>query len=249
MKRTHLLFFILGGFFITNALVAELIAGKIFTLEMPVFIQTVLSWISVYEKNFVVSVGVISWPIVFVATDIVNEFFGRRGVRFYTFVTVGLIAYAFFVLMLARWVPAASFSPVPQEMFSTVFGASQWIIVGSITAFLMSQWMDVLVFRKVRQKTGRRHLWARATGSTVVSQCVDTFVVGFIAFYLPGSFTFDQFLQVATTSYVYKIGVAIAATPLCYLGEYWVKKFLGSEEAERLVESSAHATSESIYSL
>src|SRR3989344_392321 len=77
MNRKHIVFFILGGFFITNAVVAELIAGKIFSVDIPLFFQTFLQWIKVYKTEFIVSVGVIPWPIVFVATDLVNEFFGR----------------------------------------------------------------------------------------------------------------------------------------------------------------------------
>ncbi|MDO8526667.1 MAG: queuosine precursor transporter [Deltaproteobacteria bacterium] len=239
MNRKLILFYILGGFFITNALVAELIAGKIFAMPIPGFIQALLQLIGIGEKNFIVSVGVIPWPIVFVATDLVNEFFGRKGVRFYTYVTAGLITYTFLLLLLAEKVPAVDFSPVSQAAFTTVFRTSQWIIVGSLTAFLISQFIDILVFTHVRKRTGNKHLWARTTGSTLVSQLVDTFVVGFIGFYLPGSFTWNQYLQVGTTSYTYKILVAIAVTPLCYLGHMAIEKFLGKEEAKKMAHDAA----------
>ena len=240
MNRKHIVFFILGGFFITNAVVAELIAGKIFSVDIPLFFQTFLQWIKVYKTEFIVSVGVIPWPIVFVATDLVNEFFGRKGVRFYTFVTIGLIFYTFIILALARQVSAASFSPVSEQSFNNVFGMSQWIIVGSLTAFLVSQLIDVVGFRFIRLRTGSHHLWARATGSTIVSQLIDTFVVGGIAFYLPGYFTLDQYLQVSITAYFYKVGIAIVITPLCYLGHWLISLYLGKEEAKRLAEEATH---------
>ena len=98
MNRSQVLFFILGGFFITNALVAELIGGKIFEVDTPSWIVAMLSSLGIQENTFNVSVGILPWPIVFVATDLVNEFFGRKGVRFYTFTTIGLILYMFFHL-------------------------------------------------------------------------------------------------------------------------------------------------------
>lgn len=238
MKKAQILFFILGGFFITNALVAEIIGGKIFSFPMPYVLQQFFSLFSWNVDSFKVSVGIIPWPIVFVATDLVNEFFGRRGVRFYTFVTVFLIIYTFLILQFARMVPATSFSPVSQEIFDKVFGLSQWIIFGSIVAFVVSQLVDVFVFSKIRASTGKRHLWARATGSTVVSQFVDTFVIGFIAFKLPGLFTWPQYFEVSSVSYIYKVFVAILITPLCYIGHGLIYRFLGKTEAERLIHEA-----------
>lgn len=238
MKRSQILFFILGGFFITNAILAELIGGKLFTMPMPSFLQTGLFSLGIPIRQFTLSVGILPWPIVFVATDLVNEFYGRKGVRFYTFVTVGLILYCLLMLQLATWVDTASFSPVSQEAFRIVFGTSQRIILASVVAFAVSQLVDVLVFSRIRGKTGSRHLWARATGSTVVSQGVDTFIIGYLAFQLPGLLSFGQYVEVSTVSYIYKIGVAIAITPLCYLGHGLIRKFLGEQESNELVEQA-----------
>lgn len=239
MKKTQIVFFILGGFFITNALIAEFIGGKLFTFPMPdflfAFFQSVFGRESAY---FVMPVGILPWPIVFVATDIINEFFGKKGVRFYTFVTVGLIIYSFFMLGLARFVDAASFSPVSDEAFDAVFGTSQWIIVGSIVAFLVSQLVDVLVFSRLRRWTGKRHLWMRATGSTIVSQLIDTFIIQYIAFVLPGKISWAEFFEVAAISYLFKVGVAILITPLCYLGHGAIFAYLGKKEAQELIQGA-----------
>lgn len=238
MSRSRIAFFVLGGFFITNALVAEMIGGKLFTVDIPGFLQSILSWAGIDMTTATLSVGLIPWPIVFIATDLVNEFFGRRGVRFYTYVTVGLILYALVILQFAIWVPTASFSPVTQEAFYMIFGLSQKIILASVVAFALSQLIDVLVFSRVRSNTGGRHLWARATGSTIVSQCIDTFVIGYLAFYLPGLFTLEQYLKVTIVSYIYKVVVAIAITPLCYVGHSLVRAYIGKEEAARLIEEA-----------
>ena len=238
MSRSQILFFILGGFFITNAIVAELIGGKIFAIGMPQFLIDGLLALGIDTDKFQVSVGLLPWPIVFIATDLVNEFFGRRGVQFYTFTTIGLILYTLLILEVALRVTAVDFSPVTQDEFVSVFGQSQRIILASVVAFAVSQLLDVLVFSRVRGKTGGRHLWARATGSTIISQLIDTFIIGFLAFKLPGIFTWEQYLEVTIVSYLYKVIVAILITPLCYLGHAGMRKFLGKEEAMRLVQQA-----------
>jgi len=210
--RRQLVFQALGVFFVGNALLAELVGGKLFQVATP--------W-----HTFTLSCGVILWPLVFIATDVVNEYFGRDGVRRLSFMAAAVIAYAFFMLWLAQWVRAASFSPIDDASFARVFLQSRWIIVGSITAFLVAQLVDVSVFRALRRRTGGRHLWLRATGSTVVSQLIDSFVVGFIGLYVPAAlgqsqaetaFTFADFLNTSTSGYAFKAAVAIAITPLLY---------------------------------
>jgi uncharacterized integral membrane protein (TIGR00697 family) len=210
--RRQLVFQALGAFFVGNALLAELVGGKLFQVPTP--------W-----HTFTLSCGVILWPLVFIATDVVNEYYGREGVRRLTFMAAGVIAYAFFMLWLAQWVRAASFSPIDDASFARVFLQSRWIIVGSIAAFLIAQLVDVTVFRALRRRTGSSHLWLRATGSTVVSQLIDTFVVGFVGLYLPSAlgqskadvpFTFFDFLNTSTSGYAFKAAVAVAVTPLLY---------------------------------
>ncbi|HRH11728.1 MAG TPA: queuosine precursor transporter, partial [Bacteroidia bacterium] len=167
-KRKDLVFMVLAGFFVTNAIVAELIGGKL------------VQFFGIFTQ----SIGIILWPVVFILTDLINEHYGKNGVRKLTYITVGLIIYTFVLLSIAIELPAVNFSPVDDSVFKTVFGQSQWIIVGSITAFLTSQLIDVYIFWLFRNKTGGKMIWLRATGSTVVSQLIDTFVVQYIAFVL-----------------------------------------------------------------
>jgi len=220
--RRDVVFLVLAGVFVTNAVLGELTGGKLFAFG-----------------PFTMSIGVIPWPVVFLTTDLINEYFGRDGVRKLTFVTIALIVYAFVVLFVAIQVPAASFSPVTDEQFRAVFGQSLWIIVGSVTAFAISQLIDVVVFWFVRHKTGEKLLWLRATGSTAISQLIDSFVIIGIAFWLPGKVKTDEFLIVAATNYSYKFLIAVSLTPFIYMGHAVIDRFLGTEESRQLIERAA----------
>lgn len=225
LSRRDLLLTVLGAFFVTNAIVAELIGGKL-----------------IQAGPFVMSVGVLPWPAVFLATDMINEYYGRRAVRRLTLLTVAMIVYAFVIVFAAMAVPAAGVSPVGDAAFGTVFGLSLWILAGSLCAFAASQLVDVVVFWAVRDRTGGRFLWARATGSTVVSQLIDTFVILGIAFWLPGKLGTADFLRLAATNYTYKLAIAIALTPFLYLLHHLIDRYLGAEEAARLVDDAADAS-------
>jgi len=220
--RRDVVYLALAAFFITDAVLAEVIGGKLFSLG-----------------PFTMSIGVLPWPVVFIATDLINEYFGREGVKRITLMTIGLISYAYVVLFASLYVPAASFSPVTDEQYRAVFGQSLWIIAGSITAFAASQLLDVTIFWLVRHKTGGKYLWLRATGSTVISQLIDSFVIIGIAFWLPGKVKTSEFLTVAASNYSYKLLIALGVTPLLYAGHSLIDRFLGLEEARRLVEQTA----------
>jgi uncharacterized integral membrane protein (TIGR00697 family) len=226
-SRRDIVYLALAGFFVTNAILAELTGGKLFTFG-----------------PFSLSVGVIPWPVVFIATDLINEYFGREGVKRLTFMTIGLIVYAFVILFLVMQVPAASFSPVTDAQFQAVFGQSLWIIIGSVIAFALSQLVDVAVFWLVRHKTGGKFLWMRATGSTVVSQLIDSIVIIGIAFWLPGKIQTSEFLTVAASNYSFKLVIALGVTPLLYAGHAAIDRYLGTEEAQQLIEQSANVSAE-----
>ncbi len=215
-SRRDIVFLLLAGVFITNALLAEIMGGKLIQIG-----------------PFALSIGVIPWPIVFLTTDLINEYFGVNGVRRLTLITVGMIVYAFFIIFLAMKVPAAGFSPVTDEAFNMVFGQSLWIIVGSVVAFALSQFIDVIIFRALRQRTKGKMLWLRATGSTAVSQLVDSIVIIGIAFWLPGKVKTSEFLAVATTNYSYKFLIAIALTPLIYILHGVIDKYLKGQSSPK----------------
>lgn len=264
-KKEQILFLVLGGFFICNALIAEFIGVKIFSLESTFGLNP--ANIHLFGKDglsFNLTAGVLLWPVVFVMTDIINEYYGIRGVRMLSFMAAGLIAYAFLMVFLAIHLDPAGFwhyyqvdnaadapmlaadgTPIAagsfnmQTAFSLVFGQGLWIIAGSLTAFLVGQVSDVYVFHKLKKFTGPKAIWLRATGSTLVSQIIDSFIVLFIAFYLSGRFDFATVLAIGVVNYIYKFVLAIAMTPLLYVAHWAIDLYLGKENAAALA-ASAH---------
>jgi hypothetical protein len=221
-KRKDLVFIILAGFFITNAIVAELIGGKL------------IQFFGIFTQ----SIGIILWPVVFILTDLINEHYGKQGVKKLTYITVGLIAYTFILITIGIKIPAIDGSPVNDEFFKKVFGQSQYIIIGSIVAFFVSQLVDVYVFWMFRNATGNRMIWLRATGSTVISQLIDTFIVQYIAFVVPGYWSPDQFLHNAAWGYSFKLIIAVCLIPFIYLGHFAINKFLEKDGKEILNEGN-----------
>jgi uncharacterized integral membrane protein (TIGR00697 family) len=195
-------------------------------------------WVQLFGNRLAASVGVIMWPVVFVTTDLINEYFGRGGVRRLTWLAVVMIAYAFVLLWLAQMTPAAPYG-VSAASFDEVFGTSRWIIVGSITAFVASQLVDVAVFHALRRRTGRAMLWLRSTGSTIVSQVLDSVIVLYIGLALPRGWSFPQFLTTAASNYSIKLVVAVLMTPVIYGVHHVIDRYLGEEEARRLTEHAA----------
>lgn len=215
--RREWLFIFLAGLFITNAITAELISSKL--IQIPIQIG---SW----KHNFITIVGVLPWPIVFLLTDTLNEFYGEKAVRRLSWITTVLIGYCFVVVLLALQIPSVPGIGVTDEQFGAVFGQAPWIMIGSIAAFLISQLLDVTLFHWIKSKTGNKHIWLRSTGSTVVSQMIDTMVVLYIGFVLPGKMDWTTFAQVAPTNYLLKMGIAVALTPMIYVVHAGIRKFI-----------------------
>jgi hypothetical protein len=243
-QRTNRLFVVLAGFFLTNALLAEFVGVKIFSLEATLGIEPIEWSLLGVTGTLNFTAGVLLWPFVFVMTDIINEYYGVKGVRFVSWVAVGFISYAFIAAYVSIglapagfWVEANRSLGVPdiQHAYAQVFGQGLWTIIGSIVAFLIGQLVDITVFRKIRAVTGEKLIWLRATGSTAVSQFIDSFVVLYIAFVLgPQKWPIPQFLAVGTVNYLYKMLAALALIPLLYLARRLIKSYLGHDEAERL---------------
>ena len=242
------LFVVITAFFVANALIAECIGGKIFSLEklfglapsnFTLFGQKALS--------FNLTCGVLLWPLEFVITDIVNEFYGPKAVRRISYTAVALITYAFIMFYFAMSVPPADFwygsgiqdgVPDMNKAFNGIFGQGMWIILGSLVAFLVSQIVDVTVFHKIKKYTGEKKMWLRATGSTLVSQLVDSFIVLFIAFKIGKGWSWQLVLAICLVNYTYKFTMAVILTPLIYFVEKWIEKYLGHETAYKMKQAA-----------
>lgn len=258
-KKTNL-FIILSGIFITNALIAELIGGKIFSVEKTLGYEPLdIPMFGDFVLQFNLTAGVVLWPIVFITTDIINEYFGKKGVRKITFITVGLITYAFVAIYLAMRLAPADFwlsvfgtdaNGAPFDInyaFQQVLTQGLNIIFASLVAFVVGQFVDVYVFHKLRRITGKGKIWLRATGSTLISQLIDSFVVLIVAFYFLGGWSLSQVLAVGTTNYIYKFLIAIALTPLLYVAHYFIDRYLGKETAEDLMEEASIESGKSLF--
>jgi len=247
--RATRLFIALAAFFCVNAVLAEFIGVKIFALEDTLGLAPFEWNLFGQAGSLSFTAGTLLWPVVFVFTDIINEFFGRRGVRMISWIAVALIVYGFVFAFLAIslapagwWVAAAQEQGVPdyQAAFAAIFGQGMWTIAGSVVAFLVGQLIDVQVFHRIRRATGERYVWLRATGSTAVSQLVDSFVVIWIAFVLgPQRWPTSLFLAVSTVNYAYKMAAAVALIPLLYLMRRAIRAYLGAERERELREQAA----------
>ncbi len=236
---------ILTSFFVANALIAECIGGKLFSLER------VLGWtphpftlLGEHGLTFTLTCGVLLWPLEFIMTDVVNEYYGPKIVKRISYIAIALICYAFLMFYLAIQVPAdTSFwvgsqkdSGVPdmQAAFSNIFGQGMWIILGSLIAFLVSQVVDVWIFHKIKRVTGEKHVWLRSTGSTIVSQLVDSFIVLFIAFKIGKGWSYQRVFAIGLVNYTYKFTMAVVLTPLIYFIEKGISNYLGHTVTEEM---------------
>jgi queuosine precursor transporter len=247
--RSTRLFVVLAAFLAGNALIAEFVGVKIFALE-PTFGLSTFDW-TLFGQSGSLSFtsGVLLWPFVFLMTDIINEYFGSRGVKFVSWLTVALIVYAFIAAYAAiALAPAEFWVHVNEERgvanmqaaFASVFGQGLWTIAGSLTAFVIGQLVDVAIFHRIRRATGERWIWLRATGSTAISQLIDSYVVLYIAFVIgPQQWPTSLFLAVGTVNYGYKLLMALLLIPLIYLTRRAIESYLGREHAFELREQAA----------
>ncbi len=248
-KKTRL-FVILSGIFITNALVAEMIGVKIFSVESTFGFAPAQLNVFGNKMDFNLTAGAIIWPVVFITSDLINEYFGRPGVKRISYLTAILISYAFLVIFFAIDLPPAQFWLDGYSKdnagnyfnmnyaFNTIFGQGQRIIIGSLTAFLIGQLVDAFLFQRLKKMTGNKMLWVRATGSTLISQLIDSFVVLYIAF--AGVFDGDDLLSTALTNYIYKFVVAVLLTPVIYFGHFMIDQYLGREHAEKIAAEATN---------
>jgi hypothetical protein len=247
--KTNRLYIVMSAFFIANTMVAEFMGVKIFSLEGTLGIaKPVFDLLGVHFDGISLTCGVLLWPFVFVMTDIINEYFGVKGVRFISWIAAIMISYSYIMLYAAMetnpagwWLSSSNYGTELDfdKAYNAVFGQGANIIVGSLTAFLLGQFIDVTVFHWIKKKTGEKFIWLRSTGSTLVSQLMDSFVVLFIAFYLMktgknGRWPLNMIFAVGIVNYAYKCFAAILLTPVIYFVHRLIDNFLGEELSAKL---------------
>jgi queuosine precursor transporter len=217
--RTRL-FVILAGIFSTCLIVGDIIGGK-------------LIQVTFLQQTFTLTVGMIPFPVTFLLTDVLNEFYGKRVARFVTLIGFGLAILSYVFIFIAGSIPIAAMAQAPdwkgvtEGAFQNVFLGSQRMIVASLTAYMVAQFVDIGVFHALKRLTGNRFIWLRSTGSTVFSQLIDTVVINLVAW--TGILPLAQILNIVVSSYTLKIAIAVGLTPLVYLAHALVERGLGLE--------------------
>lgn len=205
LSRAQKLYFVLGALFIACLVVGDIIGGaKIVEL----------GHVGDWPVRF--AVGMIAFPLTFVITDLLNDFYGPRATRFLSYVGLGMLAVTFGILLAASALPAAEKTTFPVEWFDGIFGGSLRLIVASMTAYFVGQLLDIYFFGVLKRLARGRYLWLRATGSTLLSQLVDSVIVSFVLFW--GTMSVREIWVIVANSYVLKFVIAIAMTPVIYLG-------------------------------
>ncbi len=219
----------LAAVFVASIMIADITGSKFFHFDL---FTVTLPFVGSY--NFVThSVGMFSFPITFLLTDLVNEYYGRSGARRLTYIGLAMSGLAFTLIFLARKAPVSDISPIPQPAFDAVFGMSNRLYVASLTAYLAGQMSDIWLFGVFKRLTGNRMIWLRATGSTVFSQMIDSFLVTAILFAATTNpkthtaYTWHEIMETAATGYILKFVIAIGLTPFIYAGRWAMHAKLG----------------------
>ena len=207
MDKKQRVFVWLAAIFVAALVTGDFVGGKFFLL---------------FGRNF--SAGIIPFPLTFVLTDLVNEFYGTHGARRLTFVGLGAAVFVWAIITLSLHLPASPDSPIPGEVFQAAFGTSARLYVASLTAYLIGQMLDIAIFKNLRRLTGHRLLWLRATGSTVLSQMIDSLSVSFV--FLVGTRPPGFIVGNAANNYVGKLVMAVLLTPLIYLGHHVFRRVI-----------------------
>lgn len=196
-ERKQHLYLWLVGLFVAALLTADLVGGRFFRIG-----------------GHDLSAGMLAFPITFLLTDVVNEFYGPKATRRLTYVGLGAALFAFGIINLALALPVSPESPLSDDAFRSTFGWSMRLYVASLTAYMGGQLIDIAIFSSLRRITQHRLLWLRATGSTLFGQALDTLVVTSVL--LQGVKPWPFIIDVARDSYLIKVVVAVALTPVVY---------------------------------
>jgi queuosine precursor transporter len=218
LDKRHKLFLVLAGIFTTCLVVGDIIGGKLVSTR-------------VFGLEFTTTVGMVPFPVTFLLTDVLNEFYGKRAARFITLVGFCMAVLSFTFIYIAAAVPFAAMTRAPdwtgvnEAAFNNVFLGSLRMIVASLCAYLVSQFVDIGVFHLLKRVTSGKLLWLRATGSTAVSQLIDTIVINFVAW--SGLMSVSKIVNIVYSAYGLKLLIAIGLTPAIYLCHTLVQRGLG----------------------
>ena len=210
------IYLLLGSLFITSLVVSNLIFQKFFywyPFDIEIF----------GTKLFEISVGILPYPITFLITDLISEIYGKKKAN--QVVIAGIFAsfFSLFIVFVSNAVPATSWSPVGNDMFSTVFGNTAIAVFASMMAYLLAQFIDIHIYHFWKRLTKGKHLWLRNNFSTFLSQFVDTLTILLLLCSF-GIIAWSRFKGLLVAGFLFKVMIAALDTPFLYLGVYLFKK-------------------------
>jgi len=216
-------------------LIGDIVGIKLF--QIPLGFTVPVPWSDTPISAIEHTCGMLTFPVTFLITDLINEYYGKLAARRVAYIGLAMALFVFCVINIAQAMPylPAAYN-VTESNFNAIFASAKGMYVASMFAYIIGQLSDIAIFGLLKRATRGKAIWLRATGSTVISQLIDSFVVSFIAFYLwrklfpdPANAPapFSDILKIATTGYALKFVIAIALTPLIYAGHTFMERVFG----------------------
>lgn len=226
----------LSSFSLACLLIADIVGVKLFRLPFPGDFSFTMPFFSVTYDSVTHTCGMLTFPVTFLITDLLNEYYGKKAARRVVWIGFAMAMFVFVVVNIAQAMPSwdVAFN-VKQESFDAIFGSAKVMYVASLMAYLVGNFCDIALFGVFKRLTRGRFIWLRATGSTVVSQMVDSFIVTYLAFGLGRTLfagggepmPFAEIIKTAATGYTLKFVIAIGITPIIYLGHRVMRSWFG----------------------
>ena len=210
------LYLILGLLIVTSLIVSNLIFKKFF-YYYP-FNSSLFG-----VKLFEISVGILPYPITFLITDLISEIYGKEKANEVVFGGIIASFFAMGIIYISNVVPATSWSPVSDEMFSTVFGSTSIAVISSMLAYLFAQFVDIQIYHFWKSITKGKHLWLRNNFSTFLSQFIDTATV-LILLCSFGEIQWRLFTGLLMAGFLFKVIIAALDTPILYIFVFFIRK-------------------------
>ena len=210
------LYLVLGLLFVTSLIVSNLIFKKFF-YYYP-FNSSLFG-----VKLFEISVGILPYPITFLITDLISEIYGKKKANEVVFGGIIASFFAMGIIYISNVVPATSWSPVSDEMFSTVFGSTSIAVISSMLAYLFAQFVDIQIYHFWKSITKGKHLWLRNNFSTFLSQFIDTATV-LILLCSFGEIQWRLFTGLLMAGFLFKVIIAALDTPILYIFVFFIRK-------------------------
>jgi len=221
--RIEYTYLVLSGLFVAFLIVCNLIANKFVTVDLG-FLG--------FSNPFILSAGVLPYPLTFLITDVLSEFYGKK--RTNNVIITGFVASILIlgVLLLGSLFNSIDGSPVDDATYNMVFKNSWRVMGASMIAYLTAQFVDVKLFHFWKGLTNGKHLWLRNNGSTILSQFVDTALVVSVLFI--GVKSFDEIRSIIFDGWLFKAMIALLDTPIFYILVYMGKRFFNLRSGEEL---------------